>query len=409
MFMVLEVKRRLTYDTSTERTGDLITKGFMNNSHQNDASAVGAPGSTHPFSESPQKDDRESSVQKESQESSLESMVRSRLQNVYGKADQFAENALDSTSGKNEAQTLQDLERVEVRDKQAKEKRNKQIRKTVKDMESLDSQVRRIKLDPSQSYGTSLKRPTGEQSGTYQVFASPQKPDAEKEEKALVCQACGTKSDKVRLSCANCGSYFNSQVQQTSFEKRKTKEMMKTSSSSLPAYAVKEEATWRSLMLRRLLAKGIDLALIGTIYGIIAFSYFHYANRVVAESPEYEPLFMDITYCVVPLLGIVFLVVYSAVFESSPLMATPGKFVSGLTVSKDGGKTLSHIEALGRSFVAHLPLVLLVVALWFTKMINPAISSMSNQSMITTGQVLGVSGAFCLFAYAVSLAWMMHT
>lgn len=281
---------------------------------------------------------------------------------------------------------------------------NNQLKKTNKDLTPVNLETRRLKLDPTQSYGMSVKRP-GDESGTYHMQAAPtQVTEEDTRERGLRCGICGTRTEEVRLTCPSCGSYFNSSVQQTSFEKQKQAKSGRQTVTGF--HAVQEELSCQQMMMKRVIAKAIDLALQGTVIGIIAFSYMNYVNKVLVESPDYAPLFLNIAYCVLPPIAIIFMLAYSAFFESSPVMATPGKIVTGLTVTDSEGKTLTFMSALGRSFATISPLVLLVVSLWFIKLLNPALNSLNNATLIETTQVLGIVGFFGLSVYVVSLGWM---
>jgi len=262
---------------------------------------------------------------------------------------------------------------------------------------------RRMRLDPAQSYGMSVKRPTGEMSGNYAILSAPS-PLVEEDGKLAVplCDTCGAKIEDLRLSCTSCGNYLHSGVRRSSWDKLRTE----SRSRSVLAIETRCQMTCRELMLKRLMAAAIDSALVGTVLLIAGFSYFRYVFSTIGAEPQLEPLLVSISYGVLPVATLVSFALYNASFESSPVMATPGNMVVGLSVSRACGEALTFTESLGRSAVNLSPLSLLVVAVWLTKLLNPSLESFSWDILLYTTQAIWLVVIFCLLSYTVNLFWI---
>jgi RDD family. len=194
---------------------------------------------------------------------------------------------------------------------------------------------RRMRLDPSQSYGMNVKRPTGEMSGNYAILSAPSEICEEGAKKSVpLCDTCGAKIEDLRLSCKSCGNYLNSGVRQSSWDKLRTESRTR----SVLAIETPAQITCRELMLKRVMAAAIDSAIVGTVLFIAGFSYFRYVFATIGAEPELEPLLVSISYYVLPIAGLISFALYNASFESSPVMATLGNMIVGLTLSKCSGE-----------------------------------------------------------------------
>lgn len=269
------------------------------------------------------------------------------------------------------------------------------------------NQVRRMRLDKNTSYGMKVQRPESDiQSGVYQVLSKPQDAQSQvKDEKKvqLICGECGSVTEEMRLTCPDCGNYFDSTVSDTSFELAKSK-ARKT--QELATLSVREELSWQHIASRRITAKFIDLGIVFSSFAVIASSYLSYANRVIAETPTMEPLFTNVTFCVIPGLAMLALIVYSASFESSMGQATPGKIAMGLSVCDKNDKQLSFSRAIFRGAITYLPVILALVAVWFTKLVNPALESLSEECMFNAYQVFGTVSAIGVAVYGICFTTM---
>lgn len=262
---------------------------------------------------------------------------------------------------------------------------------------------RRMRLDPSQSYGMNVKRPTGEQSGNYAILSAPSAVCEEEIKKAVpVCDTCGAKIEDIRLSCKSCGNYLNSGVRQSSWDKLRTE----SRSRSVLAIETPAQITCRELMLKRVMAAGIDGSIVGAVLLILGFSYFRYVFATIGAEPELEPLLVSISYYVLPIASWISFALYNASFESSPVMATLGNIVVGLTVSKSSGEALTFMESFSRSAVNLSPVVLLSLAIWLTKLVNPSLETFSWDILLYTTQAIWLVAIFCLLVYTINLFWI---
>lgn len=284
------------------------------------------------------------------------------------------------------------------------------LKKTVKDMPAIDSgmdmnamQTRRLTLDSNASYGMKVKRPPSDESGSYKVLAAPESSVARSESSrptGLLCQDCGETSKFGRLTCEACGAYFTSTVQETAFEKAKSKARR---TQELGVVAQEEVLTWQQMMLRRLVARSIDLTIILSGFAVVMYSYLSYAQGVVAEDASLAGLFDNVTYCLFPGVLLLVLVVYSATFEASLAQATPGKIAMGIVVVDGQGKELTFSKAFARAMVTYMPVALTVVTIWFTRLLNPALESLSMDKLWYASQAVMLVGVFGCLSYFVNL------
>lgn len=265
-------------------------------------------------------------------------------------------------------------------------------------------QTRRMKLDPNQSYGMQVKRPAGEGTGEYQVVASPSEVKADQSRPLLICEACGYTSEKPRLTCPDCGSYFNSDVTQTHWDLERVRSKTRTTQTiqiDCPA-----ELTWQQMLARRLAAGGIDLAILGSFLGAGAYAYCQYAARSVAENSSVEPVFSNISFFVLPVVLLLVTLFYNAFFECGASQATPGKICMGISVATDKGEALGLGEALWRSVVKLVPVMLVGLSAWMTRLLNPPVDQMSVDALIYSYQTVIIVAIFALLVYGLSLYWM---
>lgn len=262
---------------------------------------------------------------------------------------------------------------------------------------------RRMRLDPSQSYGMSVKRPTGEMSGNYAILSAPSHVCEEDGKQAVpLCDTCGAKIEDLRLSCTSCGNYLHSGVRQSSWDKLRTESRTR----SVLAIETPAQITCRELMLKRLTAATIDCALVGIVLLIAGFLYFRYVLSTIGADPHLEPLLVSISYGVLPVATLVSYALYNASFESSPVMATLGNMVVGLTVSRVSGEALTFTDSIGRSAVNLSPVAMLTVSVWLTKLLNPTLESFSWDILLYTTEAIWLVVIFCLLVYSVNLFWI---
>lgn len=280
------------------------------------------------------------------------------------------------------------------------------MKKTVKDMPSIDmdaGQTRRLTLDRNTSYGMKVRRPPSDESGSYTVVSAPSAASPGKTQErvdGLLCQSCGEVSKHGRLTCVACGNYFTSTVQDSDFERSRQKARR---TQELGRVIQEEELTWQAMMLKRVVARVIDLAIVLSGFAVVMMSYLSYANGVIAEDASLTALFDNVTYCVFPGVLLLVLIVYSASFEGSLAQATPGKIAVGLVVTDSDGKELSFSRAFGRALVTYMPVALTVMTIWFTRLLNPALESLSMDKLWYASQAVVLVGVFGALAYTVGL------
>lgn len=282
--------------------------------------------------------------------------------------------------------------------------------KTVKDIPAIDeNQTRRMRLDRDTSYGMKVQRPKADlESGAYKLVAAPSKLDSieKAEQSRLICNSCGCESETSRLTCPDCGEYFERTVQDTAYEiqKARAKKTIETGAFQ----QVIEPVTWKVMLAKRLVAKGIDLAIIFSVVAAVVFTFLGWSTNVLVESPELEALFSNITYCVLPGLAILACLIYSASFESSMGQATPGKIATNLSVSDKEGKQLTFSRAFVRALITYFPMILVVVAVWLTKLLDPALASISQDSLWQLSSAALVAGGIGLISYVVSFSTIIQ-
>ncbi|MBZ0184817.1 MAG: RDD family protein [Candidatus Obscuribacterales bacterium] len=281
-------------------------------------------------------------------------------------------------------------------------------RKTVTDVPAIGDAMptRRMNLDPNQSYGMQVKRPLQSTTGEYQVLTAPTVPGVLVEQKPiLVCEQCGTTSKEMRLTCQVCGSYFNSDVTQTSWDLKRVKVKARTT-QTMQIPPAQEKLEWRHMLMRRLAAKSIDLLLVSAVFSATGFSYFQYVQRSVAQNPTVESLFANITFYVLPVVALIVVLIYNAFFECGTGQATPGKICMHIGVANFKGECLSLLESIWRSFVNLVPLMLVAVSAWLSRLFNPGLASMPTETDFYTSQTIAIVSLFAFFLYGLSLYFM---
>ena len=276
-------------------------------------------------------------------------------------------------------------------------------KRTVKDLPALDEhQTRRITLDSNASYGMKVRRPPSDESGSYRVLSAPEKNEAQSGDKDSKpgCPHCGIECDFSRLTCSGCGNYLTSTVQESAFEKgrdraRKTGEMA--------AVKYDAELTLGQLLMKRSLARTIDLAILLSPMAVLFMGYFFFFYKMGGQNSSLAGLFQNMNLCFWPAITVLALIIYNATFESSLAQASPGKIAMGLSVVDKDGKELTFSRAFMRAMIMYLPLTLMVMTVWFTRLLNPALESLSVESFMQVSQAVLLVGVFAGLTYLVNV------
>lgn len=180
---------------------------------------------------------------------------------------------------------------------------------------------------------------------------------AEKKTK-LICPACGAVSTDLRLSCENCGKYFDSSDAAQGALNVKLAAINGTGGLSLEE---QEKLALKSYLTKRALAKGVDTAI---VLSLIACQYLVFFAVAKAVSPyaNLAYLILNFFYWGMPVLNIITILGYQSAFEASQVQATPGKLMLGLYVEDLNGQIMRSESLVFKSFLYNLPGALLLGA-----------------------------------------------
>ena len=136
------------------------------------------------------------------------------------------------------------------------------------------------------------------------------------------CPSCGTSATTQRLTCQSCGNYYDRGAEQTAWD------LKQAGLSKVSSQTEEEEqlAALKNYLIKRVLAKSIDLVVVGSIVAMEFLSYFALV-KALSGMPQFAPLVLTLLYWFMPILTIVSVLGYQAAFEASPVQATPGKLL----------------------------------------------------------------------------------
>ncbi len=176
------------------------------------------------------------------------------------------------------------------------------------------------------------------------------------------CPSCGESSTSQRLTCHNCGNYYDRGANQTAWD------LKQAALGKAVAETEEDEqlAALKSYLIKRTTAKLIDCVIVGSI---VAMEFLTYFGLVKAFSgiPECAPLMLTVLYWFMPILTVISVLGYQAAFEASPVQATPGKLVMGLYLVSVDGKQMAPepLVLKGLPFCLAVPWFCLRLCLFF--------------------------------------------
>ena len=162
------------------------------------------------------------------------------------------------------------------------------------------------------------------------------------------CPHCGTSTTSQRLTCENCGNYFERGAEETVWDKQVGLKVGNLTEEEAQLAALK------SYLIKRILAKCIDSVIVGSILCLEFMTYFATA-RAFNGMPQYAPLMLTILYWGMPILVVLTVLCYQAAFEASPIQATPGKLALGLYVVDTDNKQMRSEPLIFKAFLSALP------------------------------------------------------
>jgi len=164
------------------------------------------------------------------------------------------------------------------------------------------------------------------------------------------CPHCGTSTTSQRLTCENCGNYFERGAEQTAWDD-------KQAGLTRAGNMTEEEAqlaALKSYLVKRVLAKCIDSVIVGSVICLEFMTYFG-TVRAFNSMPQYAPLMLTLLCWGMPVLVVITVLCYQAAFEASPIQATPGKLALGLYVVDTEGKQMRSEPLIFKAFLSALP------------------------------------------------------
>lgn len=161
------------------------------------------------------------------------------------------------------------------------------------------------------------------------------------------CPSCGVVATTQRLTCQSCGGYYERAGEPT----------LLGDGPSKGAILTDEEAqlvALKSYLVKRIIAKLIDSSIMISIVAVEYMTYFAVVNAF-RNMPQYAPALLNCFFWFMPVLTIASLLGFQAVFEASPVQATPGKLVMNLYVVDTGGKQMRSEPLVFKAFLSYLP------------------------------------------------------
>jgi uncharacterized RDD family membrane protein YckC len=179
----------------------------------------------------------------------------------------------------------------------------------------------------------------------------------------LTCGACGAKAIERRLTCGSCGQYFETGVEKSGWDPLAKISAIGTSgfASKLDSSSVhdQEKQALRAYMLKRLVAKTIDVTIVASMLGLEFFSFFALAKAFL-PIPGAAYLMLQFFYVGMPIIAVLTVLGYQAAFEASPVQATLGKFCLNLYVTNGDGENVRAEQVVFKTVLSLLPIMALV-------------------------------------------------
>lgn len=170
----------------------------------------------------------------------------------------------------------------------------------------------------------------------------------------LICPGCGATSLQVRLTCSSCGRYFERGVEETIWDKALNP--LAGDKKKILSAAEQERSAQISYLGRRLLAKTVDVLIVGSI--LFAESALLISLiRALLGIPGAASLLINFYFIADIALAVVTVLGYQALFESSPVQATLGKLLCGLYVTNNDGHIVRSEQIVFKTIVSLLPLM----------------------------------------------------
>jgi hypothetical protein len=206
------------------------------------------------------------------------------------------------------------------------------------------------------------------------------------------CSSCGAVAKQKRLTCEACGNYFERGVQASVFDN-----WDKPPTSRNSALTNEEAAldALKSYLVKRILAKGIDTVILGSLLATEIVTAFSVARAFSAVPAMAALTLAAITYGL-PILMVMSVLVYQAAFESSPVQATLGKLLLGLYVEGADDRHARFEPLFFKTLVTAMPALAFVGAyayFFFTKLKYGILLDAASTS------VLAISGVACFVTY----------
>src|ERR1700679_301827 len=118
------------------------------------------------------------------------------------------------------------------------------------------------------------------------------------------CPSCGTVTKTQRLTCENCGNYYDRGIEQTIWD-------AKQSAAGKPAIETEEEqlVALKSYLVKRIIAKIIDTIIVGSFVAMEFMTYFALV-RSFNGMPQFAGLMLAFLYWGMPVVALLTVIVY---------------------------------------------------------------------------------------------------
>lgn len=263
---------------------------------------------------------------------------------------------------------------------------------------------RKLALDPNKSYATTMKRT--EDTPISLVKAAPGRPtgefdpdlarkiaqiEAEERKTKLICPACGAVSTQMRLSCQDCGRYFDGGAEQSALDVRAAA-LQNTGGLSQEE---QEKLALKSYLTRRVLAKCADIVVIASLLACQYLLFFSLAKAFVVI-PGMAYLFLSFFFWGMPVVNVLTVIYYQAAFEASQVQASPGKFLLGLYVTDMNNQIVRSEAIIIKTVLNILPLLCFigVYAYFYNQRLQYGMGLNA-----ATSSVLALVGLSCFITY----------
>ncbi|NJL73131.1 MAG: RDD family protein [Candidatus Competibacteraceae bacterium] len=144
--------------------------------------------------------------------------------------------------------------------------------------------------------------------------------EAQEQKTKLICPACGAVSTELRLSCQDCGNYFDGHSGAADVR------LAALSSTGGLSREEQEKLAQKSYLTRRFFAKVIDSVILLSLVTCQYLIFFAVA-RSLTVIPSMAFLALNFFFWGMPCLTLLTLLGYHAIFEASQVQASPGKIV----------------------------------------------------------------------------------